>query len=59
MAETVAAGAASSARVEGLGAAVTSRLGHGIAVHKVVVSASVVIVGGELCARPVDVQVRL
>ncbi len=55
MAETVAAGAASSARVEGLGAAVTSRLGHGIAVHKVVVSASMVIVGGELRACPVDV----
>lgn len=57
MTETVAAGAASSARVEGLGAAVTFRLDHGITVHKVVVAASMVIVGGELCARPVDVQV--
>ncbi len=57
MAETVAAGATSSARVEGLGAAVTSRLRHGIAVHKVVVASTVVIVGRELCARPVDVQV--
>jgi hypothetical protein len=54
--ETVAAGAASSARVEGLGATVASGLGHRVVVHGVAVVA-MVIVARELRSSSVNVQV--
>ncbi len=55
--ETVAASAAGSTRVEGLGATVSSWLGHRVVVHGVAIVTMVVIVGRELRSSSVNVQV--
>jgi len=55
--ETVAASAAGSPRVEGLGATVSSWLGHRVVVHGVAIVTMVVIVGRELRSSSVNVQV--